>query len=240
MWIGGERSHAEVEATGRRREELALRQEVLRGRVLRLGLVLVAARGRGRPVRRRGAGVGRVLVVAGVAAAVAAGQLQRLALYIVLDEAVLVVHPVALHLRRQVVVLDHGEVRGRGVVVVERRRRHPRSLGRLVVRVRGASLVSAYLGTAQELLHRGRRRGHGRRRAAARESLLRLVVERQVIAAGRQRADMRQLETKTVRRWYSINYTDVLRLPHMYIRTHLLYLRVITETIAIREPDCVV
>lgn len=147
--IGGERRHTEVEAAGRRREELALRQEVLRGRVLRFRLVLVAARGRRRPIRRRGAGIRRVLVVAGVAAAVAAGQLQRLALYIVLDEAVLVVHPVALHLRRQVVVLDHREVRGRGVIVVERWRRHPRSLRRLIVRVRGASLVSTYLGTAQ-------------------------------------------------------------------------------------------
>lgn len=148
--IGGERRHAEVEATGRRREQLALRQEVLRGRVLRLGLVLVAARGRGRPVRGRGAGVRRVLVVAGVAAAVAAGQLQRLALYIVLDEAVLVVHAVALHLRRrQMIVLDHREVRGRGVIVVERWRRHSRSLRGVVVRVRGASLVTAYLGPAQ-------------------------------------------------------------------------------------------
>lgn len=199
--IGGERRHTEVEAAGRGGEEFALRQEVLRGRVLRLGFVLVAARGRGRPVRGRGAGIRRVLVVAGVAAAVPAGQLQRLALYIVLDEAVLVVHPVALHLRRQVVVLDHREVRRRGVVVVERRRRHPRSLRRLIVRVRGASLVSTYLGTAQELLHRRRRRGHRRGRAAARESLVRLVVERQVIAAGRQSADMRQLETKTARQW---------------------------------------
>lgn len=201
--VGGERRHTKVEAARRRGEELALRQEILRGRVLRFGLVLVAARGRGRPVRRRGAGIRRVLV-AGVAAAVTAGQLQWLALYILLDEAVLVVHPVALHLRRQVVVLDHREVRRRSVVVVERRRRHPRSLRRLIVRIRGASLVSTYLGTAQELLHCGRRRGHRRRRAAAaaRESLLRLLVERQVIAAGRQRADMRQLETKTKRQWY--------------------------------------
>jgi len=146
--IGGERRHTEVEAAGRRREELALRQEVLRGCVLWFRLMLVAARGRGRPVRRRGAGIRRVLV-AGVAAAVTAGQLQRLALYILLDEAVLVVHPVALYLRRQVVVLDHREIRGCGVVVVERRRRHPRSLRRLIVRIRGASFVSTYLGTAQ-------------------------------------------------------------------------------------------
>jgi len=147
--IGGERRHTEVEAAGCRREEFALRQEVLRGRVFRFRLVLVATRGRGWPIRRRGAGIRRVLVVAGVAAAVAAGQLQRLALYIVLDEAVLVVHPVALYLRRQVVVLDHREVRGRGVVIVERRRRHPLSLSRFIVRIRGASLVSTYLGTAQ-------------------------------------------------------------------------------------------
>lgn len=147
--IGGERRHAEVEAAGRRREELALRQEVLRGRVLRFRLVLVAARGRGWPVRRRGTGIRRVLVVAGIPAAVPAGQLQRLALDIVLDEAVLVVHPVTLYLGGQVVVLHHREVRGRGVVIVERRRRYPWSLGRLIVRIRGASLVTSYLGTAQ-------------------------------------------------------------------------------------------
>lgn len=111
--------------------------------------MLVAARGRGRSIRGRGPGIGRVLIVAGVGAAVAAGKFQRLALYIVLDQAVLVVYPVALHLGRQVIALDHREVRGRGVVVVERRRRHPRSLGRLIVRIRSASLVTAYLGTAQ-------------------------------------------------------------------------------------------
>lgn len=144
----GECRHAEVEAARRRVEELALRQKVRRGCVLRLRLVLVATRRGGRPVRRRGPRVGRVLVVAGVAG-VAAGQLQRLALYIVLDEAVFVVYAVALDLGRQVIVLDHRKVRGRGVVVVERRRRHPRSLGRLVVRVRGASLVPTYLRPAQ-------------------------------------------------------------------------------------------
>lgn len=201
--IGGERRHAEVEAAGGRREELALGQKVLRpGRVFRFRLVLVAARGRGRSIRGRGSGIGRVLVVPGVSAAgaVAAGQLQRLALYIVLDQAVLVVHPVAFHLGRQVIALDHGEVRGRGVVVVERRRRHPRSLGRLIVRIRGASLVATNLGATQQLLHRGRRRGHGGgRRAAAREGdLLRLVVERQVIAAGRQGANVRQLGRQRV------------------------------------------
>lgn len=149
--IGGERRHAKVEAAGGGGEKLALRQKVLRpaGRVFRFRLVLVAARGRGRPVRGRRSGIGRVLVVAGVGAAVAAGKLQRLALYIVLDQAVLVVHPVALHLGRQVIALDHGKVRGRGVVVVERRRRDSRSLGRLIVRIRGASLVTAYLGTAK-------------------------------------------------------------------------------------------
>jgi len=146
--VGGERRHAEVEATGRRREELAVRQEVLRGRVLRFRLVLVAAGGRGRPIGRRGARIRRVLV-AGVASAIAASQLQRLALDIVLDEAVLVVHPVALHLGGQMIVLHHRKVRGSGVVVVERWRRHPRSLGRLIVRIRGASLVTSYLVTAQ-------------------------------------------------------------------------------------------
>lgn len=202
--IGGERRHAKVEAAGGRREELALRQKVLRpGRVFRFRLVLVAARGRGRSIRGRGPRIGRVLV-AGVGSAVAAGQLQRLALYIVLDQAVLVVHPVALHLVRQVIALDHRKVRGRGVVVVERWRRHPRSLSRLIVRIRGASLVATYLGTTQQLLHRGRRRGHGCGwRAAAREGdLLRLVVERQVIAAGRQSANMRQLLTGTI----DVNY----------------------------------
>lgn len=144
----GECRHAKVEAARSRVEELALRQKVLRGRVLRLRLVLVAASRSGRSVRRRGPRVGRVLVVTGVAA-VAAGQLQRLALYVVLDETVLVVDAVALDLGRQMIVLDHGKVRGRGVVVVERRRRHPRSLGRLVVRVRGASLVPTYLRPAQ-------------------------------------------------------------------------------------------
>lgn len=208
--IGGERRHAKVEASGGRREELALRQIVLRpGRVFRFRLVLVAARGRGRSIRGRGPGIGRILVVAGVGAAVAAGQLQRLALYIVLDQAVLVVHPVALHLGRQVITLDHREIRGRGVVVVERRRRHPRSLGRLIVRIRGASLVATYLGATQQLLHRGRRRGHGGgRRAATREGdLLRLVVERQVIAAARQGANMRQLVTESETGTIDVNYT---------------------------------
>ena len=202
----GERGHAEVEAAGRRGEELAVGHVVGRGRVLGLGLVLVAA-GRGRrPVGGRRARVRAVLVVgvevsaeaaaaaAAAAAAVAPGQLQRLALDAlgVGERAVLaLVQPVALDLARQVVALHHGEVRGRRVVVVERRREDARPLRRVVVGVGRVPLVAPDLRAAQQLLHRRRRRGDGGgRRAAPGEALVReLVLRGQVVAADAADAD---------------------------------------------------
>lgn len=143
----GEGCHAEVEAARRGREDLRLGDEVRRGRVLGLCLVLVTARRCWRPIGRRCTGIRRVLVVPSVPA-VPARQLERLALYVVLQGAVLLVHAVALDLARQMVVLHHREVRGRRVVVVERRRLHPRLLRRLIVRIRRSSLVPAYLRSA--------------------------------------------------------------------------------------------
>lgn len=193
--VGGEGGHAEVEAAGRRGEELAVGHVVGRRRVLGLELVLVAA-GRGRrPVRGRGPRVRAVLVVVVLVVAavqapvpapgpVAPGQLERLALDAVLHGPVLLVgvqQPVAeLELRRQVVdgALDHREVRRRGVVVVERRREDPGPLGRVVVRVGRVPLVAPDLGAAQQLLdrRRGRGGGGGRRAAPGEAALVRQLV----------------------------------------------------------------
>ena len=193
--LRGQRRHTEIKASRRGREDFRLGQKIGGGRVLGLGLVLVTARRRGRPIGRRRAGIRRVLVVPRRVTAVATCQLQRLALDIVLEGAVLLVDPVPLHLARHVVVLHpHREIGGRSVVVVERRRQHPRLLRRLIVGIGRPSLVPAYLRSAQQLLHGGRCRGDRRRwRATPGKTLLQFLVERKVIPAGGQRAHVGQL-----------------------------------------------
>lgn len=145
--LRGEGGHTEVKAPRRGREDLRLGEETRRGDVLGLRFVLVTAGGRRRPIGRRCPRIRRVLVVAGVPT-VPACQLQRLALYVVLQGAVLLVDTVVLDLARQMVVLHHREVRGRRVVVVERRRLHPGLLRRFIVRIGRSSLVPAYLRSA--------------------------------------------------------------------------------------------
>lgn len=145
--LRGERCHTEIKASRRGRENFRFWQKIRGGCVLGLDLVLVTA-GRGRwSIRRRCSRVGRVLVVTTVTA-VTTGQLQWFTLDVVFEGAVLLVHAVTLDLARQMVVLHHREIRGRRVVVVERRRRHPRLLRRFIVRIRRSSLVPAYLCSA--------------------------------------------------------------------------------------------
>lgn len=142
--VRSECRHTEIKATGGGREEFAVLKVVGRGRMLWLVFVLVTAGGRRGPVGGRRPRVRGILVV-GWCAAVAPGELEWLALDVVLHRAVLVVEPVALDLVRQVIVLDHGEVRWRGVVVVERRRAAPGPFHVILVQIRRASLVPPYL-----------------------------------------------------------------------------------------------
>lgn len=140
--------------------------------------VFVAARRCRRSIRGCGTGVGGVLVVA-TGATVTAGQLQGLALYVVLGDAtVLVVESVALDLRRQV-ILHHREIGRRRVVVVQRRRQSPQPLRRVLVRIGRSQLVPANLPAPKQLLdgRRGRSRRR-RRRATPRETLVGQLIMR--------------------------------------------------------------